>query len=60
MLILDVPSITDIEREILTLRYYHNMTLKDIAIYLGRKKSYAERVRQIEAKALKKLRRGLC
>lgn len=51
-------ALTKREREILRLRYEKGMKLDDIATYI-QDNIFSERVRQIEAKSLKKLRRKM-
>ena len=60
MLNLKNTNLTNFEKKILNLRYFHSMTLKAIAIYLGRKKSRLEQIRRIEIKALRKMRSPSC
>ena len=60
MLNLKNTNLTDFEKTILNLRYFHSMTLRAIAVYLGKKETHAGWVYKIEAKALKKMRSPSC
>lgn len=57
LLAMNFGLLTERERQVLMLRYYRQMTLEDCGKVIGTQR---ERVRQIEAKALRKLRHPKC
>lgn len=57
LLAMCLSSMTDRERDVVMRRYYHQKTLKEVGEEIGVKQ---ERVRQIEAKAIRKMRNTHC
>lgn len=53
LLTMNIGWLTEREKKVLMLRFYHQKTLEEVGVEIGLQR---ERVRQIEAKALRKLR----